>query len=179
MNEVPQILLQARPASQHPGYRAVREDLNVAHKSRGFFGPRQGASGKDQGPRLERSSIQQLKLRTRCARCRNLGHWARECFEGSRGQRNDERYDRRAVGPRENSKGFVTVAKPMGRRPFFLGASWTFVTLDPGDVLWTLVPKRDSSGNSNLTNGVNCSRNTISKSNGARRSQIPQAALEA
>ena len=64
VNEVPQILLQARPASQHPGYRAVREDLNVAHKSRGFFGPRQGASGKDQGPRLERSSIQQLKLRT-------------------------------------------------------------------------------------------------------------------
>ena len=42
----------------------------------------------------------------------------------------------------------------------------------------TLVPKRDSSGNSNLTNGVNCLRNTVSKSNGARRSQNPQAALE-
>ena len=38
-NEVPQILLQARPASRHPGYRAIREDLNVAQKSRGFFGP--------------------------------------------------------------------------------------------------------------------------------------------
>ena len=32
-NEVPQILLQARPACRHPGYRAVREDLNVAQKS--------------------------------------------------------------------------------------------------------------------------------------------------
>ena len=135
-NEVPQILLQARPAFRHPGYSAVREDLNVAQKSRGFFGPRRGASGRDQGPRLKRSSIQQLKLRTRCARCRKLGHWARECPEGNRGQRNEERYDRRAMRSGENSKGFITVAKPTERRPFFLGASWTFVTLDPGDVLW-------------------------------------------
>ena len=116
--------------------RAVREGLNVAQKSRGFFGPRRGASGRDQGPRMKRPSIQQLKLRTRCARCRKLGHWARECPEGNRGQRNDERYDRRAARPEENSKGFITVAKPTERRPFFLGASWTFVTLDPGEVLW-------------------------------------------
>ena len=112
-NEVPQISLQARPAFQHPGYRAVREDLNVAQKSRGFFGPRRGASGRDQGPHMKRSSIQQLILRTRC---RKLGHWARECPERNRGQRNDERYGRRAVRP--------------------LGASWTFVTLDPGEFLW-------------------------------------------
>ena len=87
-NEVPQILLQARPAFRHPGYRAVREDLNVAQKSRGFFGPRRSASGRDQGPRMKRSSIQQLKLRTGSTRCRKLGHWARECPEGNRGQRN-------------------------------------------------------------------------------------------
>ena len=59
-NEVPQILLQARPAFRHSGYRAVREDLNAAQKSRGFFGPGRGASGRDQGPRMKRSSIQQL-----------------------------------------------------------------------------------------------------------------------
>ena len=111
-NEVPQVLLQARPAFRHPGYPAVREDLNVAQKSRGFFGPRRGASVRDQGPRMKRSSIQQLKLRTRCARCRKLGHWARECLEGNRGQRNDARYDRRAMRSGENSKGFITVAKP-------------------------------------------------------------------
>ena len=46
-NEVPQILLQTRPAFRHPGYRAVREDLNFAQKSRGFFGPRRGASGRE------------------------------------------------------------------------------------------------------------------------------------
>ena len=53
-NEEPQILLQARPAFRHPGYRAVREDLNFAQKSRGFFGPRRGESGRDQGPRMKR-----------------------------------------------------------------------------------------------------------------------------
>ena len=72
-----------------------------------------------------RSSIQQLK---RCARCRKLGHWARECPEGNREQRNDERYNRRAAKPE--------VADPTARRPFFLGASWTFVALDPREVLW-------------------------------------------
>ena len=96
-NEIPQILLQARPAFRHPGCRAVREDLNVAQKSRGFFGPRRGARGRDQGPRMKRSSIQQLELRTRCAKCLKLGHWPRECPDAIRGQRNDERYYQRAV----------------------------------------------------------------------------------
>ena len=135
-DEVPQMLLQAPPVFRHPWYRALREELNVAQKSQGFFGPRRSASGRDQGPRMKRSSIQQLKLRTRCARCRKLGHWALECPEGTRGQRNDERYDRRALRPEENPKGFITVAMPIERKPFFLGASWTFVTLDPGEVLW-------------------------------------------
>ena len=83
---------------------------------------------------MQRSSIQQQKLRTRCARCREFGHWARECPEGNRGQRNDERYDRRAW--RSGAKEFTSVAGHTERRPFFLGASWTFVALDPGEVLW-------------------------------------------
>ena len=41
------------------------------------------------------------------------------------------------------------------------------------------MPKRDSSGNSNFKNGAHCSRNMVSKSNGARRNLNPQAALEA
>ena len=135
-DEVPQILLQARRAFRHPGYRVAREDPNTTHKSRGFSGPRRGTSDRDRGPCMKRSSLQQLKLRTRCARCRKLGHWAHECPEGNRGQRNDERYDRRAVRLGENPKAFITVAKLTERRPFFLGASWTFVSLDPGEVLW-------------------------------------------
>ena len=37
---------------------------------------------REQGARMKRSSLLQLKLRTRCARCRKIGHWARECPEG-------------------------------------------------------------------------------------------------
>ena len=152
------------------GTGLFREDLDAAQKSRGFFGPRRSASGRDQGPRMKRSSFQQLKLRTRCARCHKLGHWARECPEGNRGQRNDERYDRRAVRLGENSKkGSITLAKPTERRPCGILEKSCGI----------LVPKRDSSGNSNLTNGVNCSRNTVSRSNEARRSQNPQVESEA
>ena len=101
---------------------------------------------------MKRSSIQQLKLRTRCARCRKLGHWARECSEGNRGQSKDERYDRRASRSGENSTGFITLAKPTERRPFFLGGSWTFVALDPGEVLWDTGAQEGLVGKQQLDN---------------------------
>ena len=41
------------------------------------------------------------------------------------------------------------------------------------------MPKRDSLGNSNLINGVNCLRSTVSKSNGAWKSPNPQVESEA
>ena len=34
-------------------------------------------AGKDKGKR--RVHVEQLKLRTRCRRCRQIGHWEREC----------------------------------------------------------------------------------------------------
>ena len=40
----------------------------------------------------------------------------------NRGQRNDERYDRRAGRPEDNSKGFIAVAGPTET---FLRATWT------------------------------------------------------
>ena len=58
----------------------------------------------------------------------------------------------------------ITVAKPTKRRPFSAHPGHSSLsTLEKS--CGTLVPKRDSSGNSNLTNGVNCSRNTVFKSN--------------
>ena len=84
---------------------------------------------------MKRSSGQQLKLRTRNARCRKLGHWAPECPDGNGRQSKDERYDRRAGRPEDSSK-VSSLTGPTERRPFFLGATWTFVVLDPGEVLW-------------------------------------------
>ena len=130
-NEVPQKLLQARLAFRHPGHRAVQEEVNAAWKARGFFGCRRGAGGRKQGPRMKSSSTPQLELRTRCARCRKLALWARECSEGNGGQRNDERHDRREGRLEDSSKGFIAVAGPTEQRLFFLGATWTWM-LDPG-----------------------------------------------
>ena len=36
----------------------------------------------------------------------------------------------------EQHCGGFSGSAPTERRPLFLGASWTFVTLDPGEVLW-------------------------------------------
>ena len=100
-NDVPQILLQARPAFRHPVYWAGREELLTAQKSQGFFGPRRGAGGREQRPRMKRSSIQQLMLRTRCARCRMSWRESRTTQQG--------RYDRSAWRTEEISKGFIAV----------------------------------------------------------------------
>ena len=98
------------------GTGAIREDLNVAQRSRGFFGPRRSASGRDQGPRVKRSSIQQLKLRTRCARCRRLGHWV--SVPKGIGDNATTKYDRRAVRPEENSKGVHHCSRAYGTKTF-------------------------------------------------------------
>ena len=61
---------------------------------------------------------------------------------GSRVSRRESRTSqRRKVRPTcdeiwEKTQKVITVAKPTERRPFFLGASWTLVTLEPGEVLW-------------------------------------------
>ena len=117
-NEVLQILLQA--------------GLNVAQTSSRFLRPQTRCKWQRSGTAHE--ALEHSTAETAHAVCKMSQTWtlARECPEGNRGQRNDERYDRRAVKPEEN----ITVAKPTERRPFFFGASWTFVTLDPGEVLW-------------------------------------------
>ena len=51
---------------------------------------------------------------------------------------------------RKTQKGFIAVAGHTKRRLFFLGASWTFVALDPGEVLWDTGAQEDFVGNQQL-----------------------------
>ena len=104
-----------------------REQINAAQKARVFFGPRRGAGCREQGPRVKHSSIQQLKLRTRCARCRKLALGPRR--ESTTTQRRKVRSTCIEIG--EKLKRVHRVAGHTERRLFFLGATWTFV-----EVLW-------------------------------------------
>ena len=134
-NAVPQIFLQARPAFRHPGYRAVREQLKCGTESPRLLRSQTWCWWQRAGNMHEALECPTVELRTKCARCRKLGPWARELPEGNQGERNDERFNRRAWRSEDNSKGFIAVAGHTARRPFLLGASWTFVALDPGEVL--------------------------------------------
>ena len=64
-------------------YQEVRQQLKDQRLGRGYFPgkgkgkPSVSAKGKDKGKR--RVHIEQLKLRTRCRRCQQVGHWEREC----------------------------------------------------------------------------------------------------
>ena len=75
-------------------YQEVRKAIQGRQKGRQYYNPQKG-KGKERGSPWQdfvkdkkRIHIEQLKLRTRCAKCGNVGHWAKECknSEDSRGK---------------------------------------------------------------------------------------------
>ena len=71
---MPSIFAYATPAFS---YVKVRQDIVDVRKSRGFPPPGTTAPGKGKGKgRMNHVSIEQIKMRTRFARCGQIGHWA-------------------------------------------------------------------------------------------------------
>ena len=61
-------------------YQEVRKAIQSSQKGRRFWkGKGRGSPGQDFFKNKKKIHIEQLKLRTRCARCGNIGHWAKEC----------------------------------------------------------------------------------------------------
>ena len=87
--------------------------INVAQKSRGFFGPIRGAGDRDRGPRMKRSSLQQLGIVHEV--CKMSQTWT--------------------LGPRVSRGESMTTRRKV--------RSTCTETLDPGEVLWdTGAPER-------------------------------------
>lgn len=64
-------------------YQEIRKAIQSNQKGRQFYrgskGKGKGSYGSDFLKGKRKVHIEQLKLRTRCARCGTVGHWAREC----------------------------------------------------------------------------------------------------
>ena len=73
-------------------YQEIRKAIQNNQKGRQFYrgGKGKGSSGSDFLKGKRRVHIEQLKLRTRCAKCGTVGHWARECTSApdQRGRQN-------------------------------------------------------------------------------------------
>ena len=79
--DLDQVLEEDDVHSALASYREVRQALKDQRLGRGFYNPgfKGKSKGYEKGSGKNRVHIDQIKLRTRCRRCLQIGHWEREC----------------------------------------------------------------------------------------------------
>lgn len=70
-------------------YREIRQAMKDQRKGRGFYGKGLGAKGKSKGSgKWQKVHTEQLKMRSRCWKCGQVGHWSKECSADARARTN-------------------------------------------------------------------------------------------
>ena len=116
-------------------YQQVRRAIKDQKVNRGYYGPKGSTSSTSKGTGKSKISgsikfsgkgggtkvhIDLLRLRTKCARCGQLGHWARECVNEP-----DSRGKKGASEGGTTKSGFFEVSEAFPGHPWTLfEASW-------------------------------------------------------
>eukprot|EP00435_Cladocopium_sp_Y103_P020155 s1114_g4.t3 len=70
-------------------YREIRQAMKDQRKGRGFYGKGVGSKGKSKGAgKWQKVHTEQLKMRSRCWKCGQVGHWSKECSSDGRNRTN-------------------------------------------------------------------------------------------
>ena len=106
-------------------YQEIRKAIHSNQKGRQFYrgsnkGKGKGSYGSDFLKGKRKVHIEQLKLRTRCARCGTVGHWARECTSApdQRGRQNAAGLTSASVAPSKSS----TSASSVGQQSWYVSS---------------------------------------------------------
>ena len=96
-------------------YKEIRQAMKDQKKGRGFYGKGGFAKGKGKGGgKWQKVHTEQLKLRSKCWKCHQIGHWGRECTAEPRPPPSSSASSGVAASVATSKSGFLVVSDQTG-----------------------------------------------------------------
>ena len=99
-------------------YKEIRQAIKDQKKGRGFYGKGATPKGKGKsGGRWQKVHTEQLKMRSRCFKCGQVGHWSKECKSDVKGRSSAPSNQGASVSSVSTSRsGFFVASEPLNRQ---------------------------------------------------------------